>query len=93
MTRSHRVPGDPNFNRSAHELRARGYVPLPRLWVPREAMHEIHAITDRYREEVQAIRQEINGGPLPPKQEEKPKDPATDRDAAWDAFEKQRKSS
>lgn len=60
-------------------LRSAGYVPLPPLWVRREDMPDIHAIAARHSEAVRAIRSD------------KRADPREDMEAAWAAFERDRR--
>lgn len=43
----------------AQELRGRGYLPLPRLWVRSADMDVIKRITDLRAEEVNAVRSEL----------------------------------
>lgn len=83
----------------ATTLRSRGFVPLPRLWVHTKDMPTIHLIAGQYREEVNAVRAEVGSGSQAaqgasvdnhgtPGQS----DPRTDRDAAWEAVERLRRS-
>lgn len=65
----------------AKALRDKGFVPLKRLWVHRDALPEIENITERYREDVNAVRSEIGDET----------DPRLSKDAAWDAFERDRR--
>ena len=43
---------------SAQALRAAGYVPLPRWWVPREELEVIHRMAHNHQDEVNRIRGE-----------------------------------
>jgi hypothetical protein len=81
-------------NSVATALRAKGFVPLPRLWVHGDALPELKKITDRYREEVNQTRADVGRamgrpldatgsddyGPLPIALSE-------DKEAAWAAYE------
>ena len=46
-------------NATAEKLRAQGFLPLPRLWIKADAMPEIHAIAERYLEEVRVVRDQV----------------------------------
>ena len=83
----------------ATALRAAGFLPLPRLWVKVSDMPKIHAITNKYRDEVIAVRQQVNdslgithvpgghSGSHFGSQKDQP-DPALNKEAAWAAFER-----
>jgi hypothetical protein len=66
----------------AKALRDKGFVPLKRLWVHRDALPEIETITERYRADVNAVRGELGYEPEA--------DPRHSKDAAWEAFERDR---
>ena len=71
----------------AQVLRAHGFVPLPRLWVPASEMETILKIAKKHGDRVNAIRGEIRASlPVPGSVS----DPKTDRDAAWAAYEQAR---
>lgn len=72
----------------ASAMREAGFVPLPRLWVREEDMAEIYAITDRRKEEVIRIRQQVAAQLAP----DQLPDPVSDKEAAWAAFERQRQA-
>lgn len=93
-------PGNVNLSGSGHDkanplataLRAKGFVPLPRLWVHGDALPELKKITDRYREEVNQTRSEVYGnssavggdyGPLPISIDD-------EKEAAWSAHARSR---
>lgn len=44
----------------AKTLRAKGFVPLPRLWVKNSDIPKIHAIADGYLDEIKQTREELN---------------------------------
>lgn len=74
-------------------LRARGFVPVPRLWIKAKDMPAIHRITSRYREEVCAVRAEVrerlkDQPDLFDNFEEENQDPKTSKEAAWEAMER-----
>jgi len=76
-------------------LRGRGFVPLPRLWVRFDDMPAIHKIAGRYREEVNNVRAEVasegvGGAPSIPtiQTPREGPDPKLDKNAAWDAMER-----
>lgn len=78
-------------------LRSEDLLPLPRLWVGREAMEEVLKITDRYRNKVNTIRARVyaehpeldvaneKGNETPIAQQA-----LHDKDAAWAAYERMR---
>lgn len=74
---------------SAPRLRAAGYIPLPRLWVKPEDLEEILKIASRHKEDVNDIRGAARRAAFgdPDHLEE---DAKTDKDAAWELFEKRR---
>lgn len=69
----------------ARALRAAGFLPLPRLWVKATDMPTIHKIAHAYQEEVNQIRRNVAGSNHPSEP-----DPVSDKDAAWEAYEKMR---
>ncbi len=82
-------------------LREAGFIPLPRLWVKAEDIPRIHEIADQYGPEIHEIRAEVYARnqkltKLSRTETRKPKahrqvsNPMTDRDAAWELFEKMR---
>jgi hypothetical protein len=68
----------------------RHVAPLPRLWVKREDMAEIHAIAERYRKDVNTIRGTVreNNPELDDRYQPKSTDPKLDKNAAWAQFER-----
>lgn len=74
----------------ADALREAGYIPLPRLWIKREEIPEIHAITERNATEVNRIRHAARNTKEQSDKLIHHKDPFTDKDAAWNAMEKMR---
>lgn len=74
----------------ANALREAGFIPLPRLWVKREDIHEIHAIAEKHRKAVNAIRGQVREShpDLDDRYQPKVTDPKLDKDAAWKQFEK-----
>lgn len=79
----------------AQVLRAEGFIPLPRLWVPASEMEDILKIAKKHGDRVNAIRGElraqlaVSAGAVDPRSETR-SDPKTDRDAAWAAYEQGR---
>lgn len=41
-------------------LRDAGFVPLPRLWVRKDAMKDVHKITEKFAKEVNDIRSQVH---------------------------------
>ena len=68
-------------------LRARGFVPLPRLWVKVEDLLKIKSIALQYADEVNGVRKTV-AETVSQENSTKFKDPKTDRNAAWEAVEK-----
>lgn len=46
-------------NSLAERLRAKGYVPLPRLWIKSDAIPEIHAVAERFKDEITEERNKL----------------------------------
>ena len=80
----------------SRRLRAEGYIPLPRLWVHRSDMDEIHAIARRHKDYINRLRSGIpvlddaGSSQLPLSCEADDRDPREDRDAAWEIYKRMR---
>lgn len=74
----------------AAALRDAGFVPLPRLWVRREDIPQIHEIANQYADQVNDIRGRVNADNdnLVTRKVSKDPDPKSDIQAAWEAYEK-----
>jgi hypothetical protein len=70
----------------AAELREAGYVPLPRLWVKRNEIPQVHTIATKHSKFVSKIRDKHRNKNVPPVKLNL-SDPVTDKDAAWALFE------
>ena len=81
----------PPLHPVAATLRARGFIPLPRLWVKREDMPRIHEIAEQYKDEVTAVRAEY--GTYEPTSDVTSIDPKYNKEAAWEAAERLRETS
>lgn len=86
--RSNTLP-DNSTQPLAVELRARGFIPLPKLWVKPHNIPEIHQITQQYAHEVNEIRAQISRLTKSRLQES---DPRTSIDAAWASIEASQKT-
>lgn len=76
---------------SADALRDNDFVPLPRLWVKRSAMPEIHEIAHRFSDDVKALRQRVTDINAAFSLAEPQDDPKQNKNAAWEAAEKARR--
>jgi hypothetical protein len=97
-------PGDPAYRERhpvAHALRTAGFMPVPRFWIPGEAMPELLRLVNRYRREVNEIRASVHTelgfeqpedfGPFPVGlTSDETDDPRFNKDAAWAAVRKLR---
>lgn len=94
---------DPDHRQSfplASELREKGFVPLPRLWIRASDMPEIYEIVARHTDDVLRIRREVYtrlGMPIEERKSSKHSpnqigDPVSDKEAAWAAFERKRRA-
>lgn len=70
-------------------LRDAGFVKLPPLWVRGTDMPRIHRIAHRYSDQVNAVRAQVRED----LQRQADPDPVSDKESAWDQFDRLRYGS